>query len=425
MKIAFVTYEYPPDTAFGGIATYFFQLAQLLSQRGHHVEVFSASLERESSSREDNILVHRVLLEDRKARIQFADSIFNLFLARHSAISFDVLETAEAGAHARRISENISDLPLVVKLHTPTYLITELGYVPPTIRRRLIWYFGSIRRFKPPTPFPKYDYSEINELERQITLDADEVTTPSVSLGVQVTKKWCLPEHKVYHIPNPYIPSEDLLDIPYDTETQTISFVGRLEVRKGILDMGKAIPMVLKYFPNVKFRFVGNGSAPSPKHGMDMQAYLAKSLGKFQSALEFTGHVELENIPSFLRRTDICVFPSIWENFPNVCLESMAAGRGIVASNAGGMADMLNSGKAGCLIPPRDPVAIAAAVCRLLENPPLRMQLGQAARDRVLSEYSADRIGALQEASYQRAIDRRKRLGARSLISTTNPLSKT
>ena len=115
-----------------------------------------------------------------------------------------------------------------------------------------------------------------------------------------------------------------------------------------------------------------------------------------------------------LSDTDICVFPSLWESGPFVCLEAMAAARGIVGTSSGGMADLLEGGQFGELVPPRQPARIAFSVKKLLANPDLRMSLGSAARDRLLADYGDEHIGSLQEASYLRAIERRRNLGARS-----------
>jgi glycosyltransferase involved in cell wall biosynthesis len=77
------------------------------------------------------------------------------------------------------------------------------------------------------------------------------------------------------------------------------------------------------------------------------------------------------------------------------------------------MDDMLDAGRVGKLIPPLSPERIAEAVIELLEDPSLRMALGQAARERLLLEYNIDRIGDLQESSYIRAIMRRRDAGIR------------
>ena len=72
MKIAFISYEYPPDTAYGGIATYIRQVAILLAARNHNVEVFAASCERSGSFRDGKILVHVVAETNRR---KFAEAI--------------------------------------------------------------------------------------------------------------------------------------------------------------------------------------------------------------------------------------------------------------------------------------------------------------------------------------------------------------
>jgi glycosyltransferase involved in cell wall biosynthesis len=141
---------------------------------------------------------------------------------------------------------------------------------------------------------------------------------------------------------------------------------------------------------------------------------LERKLHEHRKAVEFTGGVPMDVIPEILSATDVCIFPSLWENFPFVCLESMAAARGIVASNAGGMKDMLKDGDAGRLIPPGNADAIAEALIELVGNEDLRMQLGEKARRRLLNEYNVDRIGALQEASYIRAKARRLGKGSRA-----------
>lgn len=410
MKIAFISYEYPPDTAFGGIATYVYQMAQILHQRGHHVEVFTSSWQRNSSGPEQGILVHRICERDQLA---FAERIALVFADRHQITRFDVLEGTEIGASARGAIQQVPDIPLVVKLHTPSFLINQINHIDPPFSLKLRRFLGALRRGQKPTPFPQWHYDIHQDLERWHTLQADEIITPSHQLGAKLIEQWHLPAERVVHLPNPYTPVADLLDIPVDTCTQRVTFIGRLEIRKGILELAQAIPQILRQFPQTKFRFVG-AALPSPQPGLTMQEYLERQLWHWRQSLEFTGAIALDRIPDVLASTDICVFPSRWENFPNVCLEAMAAARGIVGSKAGGMADMLDGGQAGWLVPPCDSKVLATAIVSLLQDPELRMQLGKTARDRVLATYNQQQIGQLQEASYVRAIQRRQTIGLRT-----------
>lgn len=381
----------------------------MLHQRGHHVEVFAGSPHRCSTENEEGIQVHRL---DEKNRQEFPEHIGRFFAQRHTTVKFDVLEGPEIYADARGAIKLVPDIPLVVKLHTPSFLVKQLNYVEPSLLMTARRYIGALRRRKKPEPFPHWEYKPHNDIERIHALQADEIAAPSKAIGDLLIATWGLEPSQVSQVQYPYIPPKELLNITIETHTNVVTFLGRLEVRLGILDLAQAIPLILRRHPQTKFRFVGS-AWPSPKPNLDMRQYLEAQLRRYRHSLEFTGHIPLNQIPSFLATTDICVFPSVWENSGLVCIEAMSAGRGIVASSAGGMAELLNHGEVGRLVPPRSPKEIAVAVIDLLNNPALRMRLGQAARARLLAEYNLERIGELQEASYIRAIQRRYALGAR------------
>lgn len=410
MKIAFISYEYPPDTAFGGIGTYARQAAEMLAQRGNTVEVFAGSPYRDVTEEQNGVLVHRIVGDGRQT---FRELVGKVFAERHTLVQFDVLEGPEYGAEAIEAIRLVPDIPFVIKLHTPSFLIQKVAFGKPSLANKIRITLGALRRGK--LPKFDYDYNPHDDIERLCTLQADEIAGPCLAIGNELMEIWGLDSRKVSCVPYAYVPSEKYLNIPLDTCTKTVSFIGRLEIRKGILDLAQAIPQVLEKCSKVKFRFIGK-PLPSPDSNLNMQEYLEKILHPYKDSIEFVEAVPLDEIPSILANTDICVFPSIWENFALVCMEAMAAGRGVVASNAGGMAEMLDQGRVGRLVPPRSPKKIAEALLELLENPTLRMQLGHAARQRVLEEYNVDRIGELQEASYRRAIERRKLEGTRSFV---------
>ncbi|WP_009630095.1 glycosyltransferase family 4 protein [Synechocystis sp. PCC 7509] len=394
MKIAFITFEYPPDTADGGIATYVKQAVNMLQLRGNQVEVFAASRQRSGSETESNgAVIHRIKHEN--LRVDFAQPIAQVFARRHREIGFDVLEGPDYGADSRFAVQLVPDIPLVIKLHTPYALIAQFNKpsLRQTLRRKLNFYRRGI------SPFI--------DIERVHALAADEIASPSQAIGNKLIDLWKLDPNKVNVFPYPYIPAPESLTIPVDTLTNTVSFIGRLEIRKGVIDLAKAIPIILAKHPQTKFRFVGS-TQKSPNPQQSMLEYLQELLQPYLKSIEFTGQIPPEQIPSALSVTDICVFPSIWESFGFVCLEGMSAGRGVVGSNSGGMAEIISSNEFGRLVPPESPQKIASAVIELLDDPKLRQQLGSAARARVMEQYNIDRIGSLQEESYRRAIARKK-----------------
>src|SRR4051794_6027265 len=89
LRLAFITYEYPPDTAVGGIATYARQAATLLAGRGHRVEVFAASGSRQGVFEEEGVLVHRVRVASDRSR--FPELAGAAFERRYQEHPFDVI----------------------------------------------------------------------------------------------------------------------------------------------------------------------------------------------------------------------------------------------------------------------------------------------------------------------------------------------
>ncbi len=95
------------------------------------------------------------------------------------------------------------------------------------------------------------------------------------------------------------------------------------------------------------------------------------------------------------------VVPSVWEDpLPGVVREAMVSGRAVVASDVGGIPDMVTDGSNGLLVPPGDPGALAAAMRRLIDDPALAERLGEAGRGSV-ADLGADAIGARFEAFYR------------------------
>ncbi len=402
MKIALISYEYPPDTALGGIATYMLHAAKMLHERGHHVEVFAASPTQTGTFDDGGVIVHRIRETE---RFGFPFRIAPTFASRHASIGFDVAEAPEYFADGAGAIQLVPDMPLVVKLHTPSYLLWRITFG----HSRLVMarnYFASVRRGELPPWNPNHGQ------ERACALAADEVAAPCQAIADEVAQAWDLPRWMTPVVPNVYEPSEALLKIDPHTDSKIVTFVGRLEVRKGVVTFAAAIPLILRENPNLRFRFVGR--SVELRKGVEMVDHLKQMLAGHEKSVEFTGPVPLDRVPQMLAETDICVFPSIWENFPNVCLEAMSAGRGVVGSSAGGMKEILGEGAVGRLVAPNQPRELADKVLDLGANPQMRMELGIKARARVLSEYCPARVGQLQEESYRRAISRRRKSGPRA-----------
>jgi glycosyltransferase involved in cell wall biosynthesis len=232
-------------------------------------------------------------------------------------------------------------------------------------------------------------YRRSRDPEYKAIKEADFIISPSHSLKNIVSERWNIDPSKIYHAPNPYFPSEQLQSIPTTSGSENILYIGRLETRKGVYNLARAIPLVLKSFPNSKFTFLGKDSR-GPRREKSMLTVLKQIIGESHSNVSFLDYVPLTEVPSIIAKADICVFPSLWENFPNVCLEAMTAGKSIVASKNGGMVDMLQDNKGGVLVDPHEPSDIANGIIQLLSDSNFRNEAGKRNREKAVRYYGGD-----------------------------------
>jgi glycosyltransferase involved in cell wall biosynthesis len=118
-------------------------------------------------------------------------------------------------------------------------------------------------------------------------------------------------------------------------------------------------------------------------------------------ALGFVPHGELEGLYA---RAAVVACPSRREGFGVACLEAMAHARPVVATDVGGLRDLVVDGETGLVVPPRDPAALRAALDRLLADPALRRRLGSAGRRRAQERFSWDVVTEATVAAYRMAL---------------------
>jgi glycosyltransferase involved in cell wall biosynthesis len=111
-----------------------------------------------------------------------------------------------------------------------------------------------------------------------------------------------------------------------------------------------------------------------------------------------------DDVPRMLRLMDVFVSASHEEGFSNSILEAMSAGRAIVTTSVGGSVEQIKDGATGLVVPPRSPVALAAAVERLLGDAALREQLGSAAREEAVARFGMERVFEETAALYERLL---------------------
>ncbi len=178
-------------------------------------------------------------------------------------------------------------------------------------------------------------------------------------------------------------------------ESKVVLYVGRFDQRKGIETLVRAVgSSQLRGNPNLKL-IIGGGSRPGQSDGMERDRIesIVDELG-MRDFTTFPGRLGDPDLPIYYAAADVSVVPSHYEPFGLVTIEAMACGTPVVGSDVGGLQFTVVPEETGLLCPPKDDVAFAEAIDRILTNPEWRNQLGQNARKRVEEMFSWDGVAS-------------------------------
>ena len=205
-------------------------------------------------------------------------------------------------------------------------------------------------------------------------------------------------QSKIHVIPNG-IDFEGIQNIHplKSTEHPCILFIGELVKVKGVTSLIKAIPIIKKAIPTIRV-FIG-GAGPQEEE----LKKLVKELN-VEENVEFLGFVSGDEKYSYYKSADLCVFPSRYETFGIVCLEAMACGKPVVASNVGGIPFLVEEGKIGLLFESGNVNELAERVITLLKDKELREKMGEAGRERA-KEFAWDKIAEQTVEVYKEIIE--------------------
>lgn len=185
-----------------------------------------------------------------------------------------------------------------------------------------------------------------------------------------------------------------------DGEGVTILYAGRLEVRKGVAYLLRAVARLQQQMPDVRLLIGGNGPE---------REALQRLAGELElTNVQFLGYVPADDFPALLHSADIFCAPATHaECFGRVLIEAMAAGLPVVASLNAGYSEVLSSHPGNLLVPPADDRALAAALYLLAAAPAYRAELGEQNIEEA-QRYSWEHVGASIVEVYHEAIEARK-----------------
>jgi glycosyltransferase involved in cell wall biosynthesis len=218
---------------------------------------------------------------------------------------------------------------------------------------------------------------------------AARIVIPSDSLR-RLALDWGVAAGKVVLLPNPVEPppgleARDVLRRRHGLDGPTLVFAGRLVPQKSVDVALEA----LRRSPGVSLLLAGDGPHREP---LERQA---RELG-LDGRARFLGPQPRRTVFELLRAADAALLSSSWENFPHMAVEALAVGTPVLATEAGGVTEIVRDGQNGLLAPIGDAEALAAAIRRYFDDPQLRERLRAEAVDSI-REFAPETVYARLE----------------------------
>jgi glycosyltransferase involved in cell wall biosynthesis len=216
-----------------------------------------------------------------------------------------------------------------------------------------------------------------------------------------------IPADKIVVLPTAYIPHAVTTDTDIRSElglareVRVITTAAVLRAEKALEVLIEAHAQVARRISQTHLVICGEG----PCLG-DLEQRVAE-LGTGE-LVHFLGR--RDDVGSILRASDVCALSSDWEGMPLFVFECMAAGAALVATNVGGVPEVVEDGSTGLLVPPRDPAALADALVSLLTDPAYRHQLASAAARRI-DEFTIESVAARFASLYEELMQEARHMG--------------
>lgn len=297
-------------------------------------------------------------------------------------VKIDIVEVPEYGIDGYYLIKN-TQVPIVIKLHTPLFLLRKLNKEPLHFNR--FW---------------------VERLEKFTILNSKVITSCSASLASIVARRFKIPTSQIEVIPNP-MDTDTFVPDNAEVDEKLVLYSGRLEYRKGVFTLAKAIPIILDKISSLKFIFVGhNYTAPQQCAIKDKLINILSGENALEK-VEFLDRISRNELIKCYRKAAVCVVPSIWENFPYTCLEPMSLAKSVVASRTGGIPEIIEDGTSGLLFTPGDEKDLASKIISLIENSDEMKRLGENARNRVVTNFSKQAIVQKTVNFYEQVLMRR------------------
>jgi len=360
-------------TLHGGAEAMIAQLRRGLEKEGHQVRILCGN----EQGNGENIADARFLIGNEESLLMRFMYLFNpfAFLAlRQELRNFqpDVVHLHTISKASPFILLPLKNIPTVLTMHDQSLFdatrISDLPLLEP-YRKTFSDYFID----KPSLRF--YGEKLRFYILRRLAKNVDTVLACSDFYANCARQSGIFPHIETLH--NGIVLAPPSLMVNF----KEILFVGRLSEEKGISVLLEAVALLKEKHPDMRLRIVGGG-------------HLADKLKEQISGLHIDdivyllGYKSPKEIAELYKQSSLVAVPSLCpDNLPTVCIEAMAVGRPIVASNLGGIPELVNHEKTGFLVPPNNVGALTGSIDRLLSDPELMQEMGSAGRKKAEREF--------------------------------------
>jgi hypothetical protein len=386
-----LTRGYPPEKV-GGVGRYIHQLARTLAARGHQVHVLTAGEDHDRVDFEEGIWVHRVVVKSHRPP---QDERLRGVPAHIWNYSCSMLDEAREIASRRKVDAvygPIWDTEGIAFLGDDRFpLVTSL-------QTTLQFYLDSNPHLKKDAAFMRDFVEPMLRMERLLLQESDGIHAISDAITQEIESAYGVSFDR-----------DRLWTVPLGLEDWTarmgsngarknagvtkVSFVGRLESRKGVDLVMEIAPVLLRDHPGVRLEFVGNDKIAGDDGRTWRQRFEARpEFAAIRDRVVFRGEVSDEGLRDAYREADIVLAPSRFESFGLVHLEAGMYGKPVIGGRIGGMVEVVEDNVTGLLAEPGDAQSLLQAVGRLASDPQLREQMGRAARARYLAKFTPERM---------------------------------
>ena len=372
MRIGYFIPSWPPGSDPNGIVTSLGHLGRQLRAMGHEVFYVTAS----SNEREQNRSVTVLDLRKNSSFLNKLHYKWNL-----EAAHFRLVSNAIADAVIKLVENNNIEIFQMEETHGWARTVIRRVPIPVVVKLDGPWFLHG-----PLHPFENGRPGNSHRIEREgdAIHHAAGVTAPSKNVLDLSTEFYGQLKCPTEVIPNPLPPnSGGAVRWKLDTcDRNLILFVGRFDCHKGADILLRAFAKLVHDRPAIRLLFVGPDVGLKSNSGrlIKFAEYVDQEYpSALRQRIDYRGvlpHYEIEKIRVRAYLTIVC---SRYETFGNTVLEAMSAGCPTIATNTGGIPEILFDNRNGLLVPPEDISGLAAAIGKMLDDPSLALRLGEQA----------------------------------------------